>query len=241
MSSSPAALRSHLPGGFALLLAACPPPVASEDIGDPLTGSSSTTKPTSDSPSDTSATPTSGAPATTGDTTTTPGSTGDSSSTSDDTTAGDTGTTADTSTTGTGLEPPPGCDAPIVHAGDLTITDDTVLEDLQCIVEVTGRLTIGDTQKLLSFAPLANLKRVGDSVKLFHNLALVDLDGLAGLERVDSTTIGEYGQSHPHGLTGARRDSLTDMDDASIDGTLDLGAGPHVRSATSRLRMRGAS
>jgi hypothetical protein len=270
MSSPHPASRSRLLGGFTVLLAACPPPVASEDTGDALTGSTSTTSTgASDSASNTGATPTSDvdptstgapSPATTDATDTTLGV--DTNDTTDttlgvdtndttdttlgvDTTTGDTstgiasdpGTTADASSTGSGVEPPPGCDLAVVHVGDLAIADDTVMADLQCIVEVTGRLTIKDTKTLVSFAALGNLKRVGHEVEVSDNLALVDLDGLAALERVDGKTYPQLKIHHNPALTDvtglkslrrvdslriSRCDALTDLTGLTgdIDGIL---------------------
>ena len=192
--SSLSASPSRLPAGFALLLAGCPPPIATEDTGDAPTGSSSTTSP-GDSASDTGATPTSGPdPTSTGtvpDTASTTGTTG---------TTGTSSTSSTSSTTGP-VEPPPGCDVAVVHVGELVITDATAMADLQCIVEVTGRLTINGTQTLVSFAALANLERVGDDIQVFNNLALEDLDGFAALERVDGEMYGELVVHHNPALT----------------------------------------
>ena len=210
--SSRSASPSRLPAGFALLLAGCPPPIATEDTGDAPTGSSSTTSP-GDSASDTGATPTSRPdPTSTGtvpDTASTTGTTGTTlgvdtttgdTTTSQTTSTGDASTSSTSSTTGP-VEPPPGCDVAVVHVGELVITDDTAMADLQCIVEVTGRLTINGTQTLVSFAALANLERVGDDIQVFDNLALEDLDGFAALERVDGEMYGELVVHHNPALT----------------------------------------
>jgi len=138
------------------------------------------------------------------------GTTGDSSGTSGEgsstgtSSTGTSGTGEGSSSTGAPLEPPPGCDMAVIHEGELIITDDTVMDSLKCIVEVTGRLKISDTKALVSFPALGNLKRVGDDVEIFDNAALADIDGLAGLEHVDGGM--SYGE-----VTLYRNPALTDL------------------------------
>ena len=79
---------------------------------------------------------------------------------------------------------PESCAGPIVHMGDLNVDDETILEDFACVVEITGRLRIENTKELTHFSPLAAVREVGDRVDVRKNLALDNLDGLAGLERV---------------------------------------------------------
>lgn len=107
------------------------------------------------------------------------------------TTTDPTSSTSDGPTTGDPSTGEPACEIERVHRGDLLITDDTPPERLRCIVEVTGRLIVHDTQAMISFAALGSLRRVGDDVEIFNNAALVDLEGLRALERVDGVPHGE--------------------------------------------------
>ena len=76
------------------------------------------------------------------------------------------------------------CEQFIVHQGDLIVTDATDLDELTCIVEITGKLRIEGTTSLSSFPQLGNLKTVGDEVLIGGNAALTDVHGLAGLTEV---------------------------------------------------------
>lgn len=76
------------------------------------------------------------------------------------------------------------CEKFIVHQGDLIITDDTDLDGLTCIIEVTGKLRIEGTEALSSFPQLGNLKVVGDEVLIGDNAALTDVNGLDNLTNV---------------------------------------------------------
>ena len=117
----------------------------------------------------------------------------------DPTTAGtDTTSTAEGGTTdGSSTGEPAECLVEIVHQGDLVVTDATEPEALRCIVDVTGRLTISDTKTLVSFSGLGSLRHVGDDVMIIDNAALVDLEGLRSLERIDGG--GSYGELIIHG------------------------------------------
>ncbi len=103
-------------------------------------------------------------------------------SATENTTRGSSETTDGSSESGDTL--PESCAGPIVHMGDLNVDDQTILEDFACVVEITGRLRIENTTELTHFAPLAAVRKVGDRVDVRKNLALSNLDGLAGLERV---------------------------------------------------------
>lgn len=242
-------------GALALLLAGCPGPVASEDTSS---GGTTEPDPTTESSSNTGALPTTGDAAGTSSTsdassttdstgTTDPtGTTGPVDATTGETETGTTGTTTGDTTPrvdttgdessggGPAIDPPPGCDAALVHVGDLDIGDATDLDALKCLVEVTGRLRIRDTTQLVSFPQLANLQRVGDDVEVFDNLALVDLDGFAGLKRVEGQWFSELHLYHNPALTSLAglaalreidavliqdNDSLTDL--TGLTGDLD--------------------
>lgn len=136
-----------------------------------------------------------------------PTSTSTGSPTSDPTTNGatdsgtptttETGPTSTSSTSGgpttggTSTGDPAECEVELIHRGNLVITDDTPQESLRCIVDVTGRLIIHDTQNMTSFGALGSLRHVGDDIEIFANAALLDLAGLRSLERVDGVPYGE--------------------------------------------------
>lgn len=173
------------------VLLACPPQGGADSTSAGSTGAGTTAVDATTIEDDVTTTSTTAPTPTTGTTAAAPTTTTDTTTGGSTTTSGSTSTDASgngsSAGSGSGSSTSGGdevCGEGIVHHGDLVITDDTDLTSLACIVEVTGRLKISDTELLTSFAPLANLKKVGDDVQIFFNAALVDLDGLAGLVEV---------------------------------------------------------
>ncbi len=110
------------------------------------------------------------------------------------------GATTNSNSTGESVE----CLVEIIHQGDLVVTDATQEESLRCIVDVTGRLTISDTKTLVGFSALGSLRHVGNDVMIVGNAALINLEGLRSLERIDGG--GLYGE-----LIVQDNPSLTDI------------------------------
>ncbi|MCY1054067.1 hypothetical protein [Nannocystis sp. SCPEA4] len=207
--------------GLGLFLCGCQKPVDETGTGDTDATTSTTSAPGTDSAGQTGASETS--PPTTGTATTdaptsTTGdisTTGDVSSTSttvDVSTTGDTATTEPDTTGTTGT--PSGCDETVVFEGSLEITDATDLASLECIVEITGDLHVSNTNSLVSFSELGNVKHVGGSIVIGPNAKLASLDGLKSLQQTKWLSLRE----NPQLTSLAGLESLTEVGDLMLEG-----------------------
>ncbi len=92
---------------------------------------------------------------------------------------------------------------------DLRLTEISDLEDLHCLTQVYGLMSILRNQQLMSLDGLRSVVQVGWYIKIYDNDKLTDIDGLSSLSSVGRD--GELNYLHPHGISIGENDSLQNL------------------------------
>ncbi len=113
-----------------------------------------------------------------------------------------------------------------VFEGDLRVDEDTDLDWLRTVREVTGTLRVEGTTTWTTLEPLSCLQKVGQSLSIRDNMALESLDGLERLEvlgAADILAMANFAVSNNPSLKSLRgMDSLRKIESIFIQSNASL-------------------